>query len=390
MRAARWLELIAAAAALLSPLQPLHGQEPGTTARAARIELVRELAIGAERTGPEYEFSFVGQVAVARSGSVYVAAYEGASPQIRKYDATGRFRGAIGRQGAGPGEYRTADGMAVMGDSVLVVYDRRNGRVSLFDTSGTYRGSFPVPASLFWWQNYFAAFSDGTIGVRARTVAPGAQGRLMTSVFVRYRLNGAVADSIAVPPEELGGIALGDPDVGPRSAFAMTTVFALLPGGGIATAHTSRYRVEVAPARDRPFVIERDVEAVPLEVSEHAEWQRVARMAQAASPVTIPARKPFFRRLLADADGRIWVELYTRATRYPRSADTAIARRQTLTWQEHNAYDVFDRRGAYLGRVDLAPFSRLAAIVGNRIWVVEKDESGFRILVRYRMRFGSG
>ncbi len=348
-----------------------------------RIALVRELAIGTDTAGPEYEFSFVGQVAAARSGTVYVAAYEGPPPQIRKYDPSGRFRGAIGRLGAGPGEYRSVDGMALVGDSVLVVYDRRVGRVTLFDTLGNYLSSFRVPAVAFW-QNYFAALADGTIGIRARSGAPGDDARVMRTVFVRYRLDGAVADSLAVPSEELGGVALGDPDVGWRSAFTMTTVFAVLADGGLATAHTSRYRIEVAPARGRPFVIERDVAAVPLEPSEREEWQELVREAS-SPPVTIPRHKPFLRALLADAQGRIWVDLYTRATRYPRSADTAIARRQPLTWEEHNAYDVFDRRGAYLGRVDLAPSTRLAAIVGNRIWVVEKDESGFRILLRYRM-----
>ncbi len=370
-----------------APVRHLLAQQPVPDG-SPRIALVREQAIGADRPGPEYEFSGIGEVAAARSRAVYVAAYEGASAQLRKYDASGRFRGAIGRLGAGPGEYRSAEGVALVRDSVLVVYDRRNGRVTLFDTSGPYRSSFRVPAVMFW-HNYFAVFSDGTIGVRERAGAPPADRRLLASVFVRYRLDGAAVDTIAVPAEELGGVVILDPSVGARPAFPMTTVFAVLPDGGIATAHTSRYRIEVAPAHARPFVIERDVEAVPLEGSEREEWQASVRMAS-DPPVTIPARKPFIRRLLADGDGRIWVEVYVRATRYPRSADPAIARRQTLTWEEHNAYDVFDRRGAYLGRVDLAPSTRLAAIVGDRIWVVEKDEDGFRILVRYRMRFPNG
>jgi hypothetical protein len=279
--------------------------------------------------------------------------------------------------------------MAVVGDTVLVVYDRANGRVTLFDTLGTYRSSFRVSGGSFW-HNYFAVFLDGSIGVRARARASGPNGELIGSVFVRYRLDGAVVDSLTVPPEEPGGVAIGDPSVGPRWAFPMTTVFAVLPDGGVATAHTSRYRVEVAPASGRRFTIERSANAIPLEGSEREEWEAVVRMVHPRWDVTIPTHKPFMRRLFADADGRIWVEVYTRANRYGRSADPAIAQRQTLTWEEHNAYDVFDQRGAYLGRVDLAPFSRMVAVLANRVWVVEKAENGFRVLVRYRMLFPTG
>lgn len=357
--------------------------------RGTSIRLVRELAIGADLAGPEYEFSAVGGLAVAHSGSVYVAAYEGAAPQIRKFDVAGHYRGAVGRAGAGPAEYRSVDGIAVVGDSVLVIYDRLNGRVTVFDTLGAYRSSFRASSGSFWY-NYFAVLSDGSIGVRARARAAGPAGELIGSVFVLYRLDGALVDSVAVPPEEPGGIAMADPSSGPRWAFPMTTVFAVLPGGGIATAHTSRYRVEVAPAHGRPFAIERNAGAIPLEGSEREEWEAVVRKTDPRARVTIPTHKPFMRSLLADADGRIWVDLYTRATRYPRSADPEIARRHTLTWEEHKAYDVFDQRLAYLGRLDLAPFTRMVAAQRNRVWVVEEAQSGFRLLVRYRMLFPAG
>lgn len=42
-----------AAAGRALPLQPLDGQVPGSRAPSARIELVREIAIGADPTGPD-------------------------------------------------------------------------------------------------------------------------------------------------------------------------------------------------------------------------------------------------------------------------------------------------------------------------------------------------
>jgi hypothetical protein len=350
--------------------------------RGGQIRLIRELAIGADHRGPEYEFTAIGQTAATHSGSVFVGAYDGSAVQIRKYDASGHFRGAVGLMGAGPGEYRAVDGMAVVGDSVLVVYDRGNGRVSLFDTAGVYRSSYRVSGGNFW-HKFFAVFTDGSIGVRARVVTAGQNAGGVRSLYVRHRLNGEIVDSISVPPQEEGGLANAGPSFGVRWAFPSTTVFALLPRGGIATAHTSRYRVEVVPAAEgRPFTIVRDARPIPLEGGEREEWEALVRRVPPDRRVAIPREKPIIRDLLADAEGRIWVDLYTQATR-PTSA--ATDRRVSLTWWEHNAYDVFDERGGYLGRIDLPPSARLVGVLGNRVWVSERTEEGFYDLVRYRM-----
>lgn len=175
------------------------------------------------------------------------------------------------------------------------------------------------------------------------------------------------------------------PSVGLRFPFTMTAVSAVLPDGGVATAVTSRYRIEVAPAGGPGFTIERRVSAVPLEDSEREEWEASLAAGASTARIAIPTHKPFIRRLRADSDGRIWVEIYVHATWCPRSSDPANARRQTRTWEEPNAYDVFDDRRRYLGRVDLLPFSRLLAVMGDRIRVTERTELGGSALVRYRM-----
>jgi hypothetical protein len=360
-------------------------QAPLAATGSGGIALVRELSIGADQEGPEYEFVAISKTAATHSGSVFVAAYDGSAVQIRRYDASGHFRGTVGRAGAGPGEYQSVDGMAVIGDSVLVVYDKRNGRASLFDTTGGYRSSFRVSGGNFW-HKFFAAFSDGTIGVRARVVTAGQNAGGVRSFYVRHRLTGAIVDSIDLPAEEEGGVAVMGPSDGVRLAFPSTTVFAHLPRGGIATASTPRYRIDVVPAAGRPFTIVRDARPIPFERGEREEWEALVERVQAAAPpgrrVTIPREKPIIRDLFADTEGRIWVDLYTQAT---QPASAAIDRRATLTWSEHSAYDVFDERGGYLGRIDLPPSARLVAVLGSRVWVSEHTEEGFYVLVRYRM-----
>jgi len=374
------LTLVLALAPVLSAQRPAAGD--------ARIELVRELAIGSDTAGPEYEFAGLGHAAVTRSGTVFVTVPEGSALVIRKFDTSGRFRGAVGRWGAGPGEYRYVEGLALVGDTALVVLDRYNGRVVIFDTAGAYRRSFPIPATFFSFPfKVFAVFADGAVGVRTRTSGRTPAGtREVASVLVRYRPDGTVLDSVRLPPEVLSGMVLGVRSLGARWAFPEATVFTPLPRGGLAVARTTAYRVEVSPAGAPAFVIERSAQALPLEGAEREEWQAMAEMGGRGPRITIPRRKPIIRELDADAEGRIWVSLYTRATRREPERRPGAGAPPSLTWWEHNAYDVFDPRGTYLGRIDLPPFSKLVAVLGSRIWVAEETDEGSYVLVRYRMR----
>ena len=58
-----------------------------------------------------------------------------------------------------------------------------------------------------------------------------------------------------------------------------------------------------------------------------------------------PRRKPLIQALSADAEGRIWVEVYTRAIPRDVPARAAADQRPSLPMQEPNAYDVCDDRG---------------------------------------------
>jgi hypothetical protein len=60
-----------------------------------------------------------------------------------------------------------------------------------------------------------------------------------------------------------GGFVLMTSD-GPRWNFRQTPLFTLLPRGGVATAHSSAYRVEVTPSRGARHVIERGAAELPI------------------------------------------------------------------------------------------------------------------------------
>ena len=80
---------------------------------------------------------------------------------------------------------------------------------------------------------------------------------------------------------------------------------------------------------------------------------------QAFASIPVMDRYPAHGRLLADADGNLWVE------RYPRPMSTDPTR-----WL------VFERGGGLIARTDVPPDLRLFEIGGNFVVVVLRDAEG--------------
>lgn len=88
------------------------------------------LRIGEMDGAPEQVFGEIADAAFDRRGRMVVldARYN----QLRLYDRQGRFITAAGGPGAGPGEFQSPAALALHGDSVVWVLDRRAARISRF------------------------------------------------------------------------------------------------------------------------------------------------------------------------------------------------------------------------------------------------------------------
>ena len=353
-----------------------------------RLALVAELKVGQPDGPPEYALGRIEYMAVTATSSFFL--FDVSDTQIRRYDAKGQFRGLVGRSGSGPGEYRNILGMELYRDSLLLVWDPGNGRITVFDSSGVYRREVGFNRGNFYGEKAFAVDRAGSIYVRASVGSGPREGAGIASQYIRLRIDGTRLDSIPLPVEGAQGNAfvLITAD-GARWNFPDRRVYALMPGGGLATASTSAYRITLSQG-GTTRTIERAYTPIPITGAERAEWEAFAnyfarRDGGTSPPATIPRVKPALRDLFFDAAGRLWVNVYTRAEKRVIPPRPKGDERPLLTIREVNAYELFDPGGTFLGRLELPPQSRLMAVAGDRIWVRTEAEGGDYILTRFRI-----
>jgi len=86
----------------------------------------------------EATFNAPTDVSFGADGSVYVSDGYG-NNRVVHLDPDGGFIRAWGRRGSAPGEFDTPHSVAVAGDGRVLVSDRHNHRIQIFDPDGTYQ-----------------------------------------------------------------------------------------------------------------------------------------------------------------------------------------------------------------------------------------------------------
>jgi hypothetical protein len=327
-------------------------------------------------------------IAVAPDGSIYVS---DGGPVLRKYAADGHYLATFGRKGGGPGEYANPDGgLAVLSDGRVLIRDPGNGRITVFDSSGTYLTMWRIPAGFFTSRKLFT----DTAG-RALTwvvVDPDKPFEERRTALEHIGDSGAgdtvIAPTWDVTEANVSGQSKNMTNISsvPFTAEAKWTFSALgyFVGGVNDRYHITLYR------SGRPLTIERTVSPVPVESAEAAEKKAsITRQFQQNFPSwswngpDIPDTKPLFTEIFAGDDGRIWVQLSQPG--HPAEADNPS---DPPEWKEPVVFDVFEADGRYLGQVS-APegFLQYPSPVfrGDTIWAGFEDADGVRYVKRFEV-----
>ena len=366
--------------------------------QACESELIEEMRIGSLGGPAEYSFSDINSIAVSQSGAVYVE--DTHPPTIREFDPDGRIVRSIGREGEGPGEFRSIAGVSVLPDGKVAFWDRGARRITVYRTDGEFDETLrikgvnpPYPFA----ERSFLTDVEGDYYLRI-FVEPASSGRHSAAMrygYARISQDGTVLDTLAVPetPGTSGQSIVIYTRAGDRNPFLEEALDALSPFGYLVAGFNGTYEFAILDPAGTIQVEREGFQPVEVKAGERAEWQ--ARVAHAerrsgGSYAEVPRWKPAYRDLWVDSDGRIWVHRYAEAVQrdepIPELWPEALEGTEPpITWEEPSFYDVFGADGRLLRCVRAPADSEVMESRGSLVWGISRGDLDEEYVVRWRI-----
>lgn len=284
---------------------------------AAGWQATPVFSIGSPEAGDTIEFGSIRSLLLDSAGTLIVADHRNRA--LKQFDSTGAFVRQIGREGAGPGEYRAPYSLAWL-DGKLALLDPGNPRLALFSHGGDWITSWPVQpitggqaVRLYRTPPSFSAFAF-------RRTATGSE-----QLYVQFDTTGPRDTVVQVSrPTDLDtGIRCDRPDKAISffsNPYAASFLQIPLGSGRLAIARTDGYRIAIlGRGRDTSMVIVADATTSPISDAEWAaaqeEWEKFRRDWPTAqcnrTSFTRPTVKPVLNWMFLDDTGRLWVEVQT-------------------------------------------------------------------------------
>lgn len=300
------------------------------------------------------------------------------SHEIRFYSPEGRYRGATGRRGEGPGEFTGILGMSLtMSDSLLVL--DAGERMTVLGPDGSLARVVPLPNSM----STHALGNDEVVVVFRPTAnylgGPGLV-RQPTALW-RYDLTGVQLDSIG---ETDGNEDYSFLSESGRSGWGLP----LFAKAAVVTTRNNRiYRgnanamqVEELSSSGRLLRILR-LPDYPLELTAEAiDAERRVRLGDDPHPLIReivdqlpdPEQRPAYRQITVDAEGAIWLRPYLGRSELGRA----------------EAWPVLDADGTWLGNVHVMAGLWIMRVEKDVLMGVWTDSLGVEHPRVYRLRRG--
>ena len=348
--------------------------------------------------------TYVREMVVGLDGRIY-SLY----PQehaVRIHDADGRLVRTIGREGSGPGEFRSPSRIGLRGDT-LWVFDHGTYRFTLFDASGELLESRTVPVELGDATSNpprpRGLLSDGTVwGSPPAWSDQVADGTITRALNVRLDSSGRVADTIIEYSIANTSWRLHDPS-NPRGVRS----FREQPFSDADVVVVSEHRPEVViverpiasdPARGTFRITKRELDGdtlysrsftyapTPLPPSRPDSLAAAFAMRPASLPPSMAASWPTPARAEELARSSLFVPPF-----FPPVGNLVVGRDGTVWIQREDAggetreWWVIDGTGRAVAAVHLPANLRMLAADRDRIWGMETDELDVPYIVRYEL-----
>jgi hypothetical protein len=329
--------------------------------------------------GPaEYVLGNVAGVLGTADGGVLVA--DGQAKNLRWYDAAGRHVRTVGREGAGPGEFRHVSRLVPYRADTVVVVDWMNRRITFLGGDGTViRDESTRTGGETGTDDPIAYAPDGSAILRARPARADVPRGLARDTFTLRRRSigsGAYTELGSFPGTEAvymdaggGGFSVIARAFGP-CACVVPLADGFVAGTG-EIPEMVRYDAQGHPERRiRWSGTRRPV--TPSDVSAHrarelASAQDRTWMEQLLGEMDYPQEMPVYANVVADAGENLWVR------RYDPEPETAAE------WW------VFTPEGRLLGTVETPAGLRVREIGADHVLGIWLDDLNVQYVRRYAL-----
>lgn len=370
----------------------------GEVPAAAVRSLVPELAIAPDIDDVSL-FTNVFEFDVDRQGRFWV--FDISSNTLFLFGADGTLLRRIGRQGAGPGEFNSNNGMVVLPDDGVALLDARNGRVSFLGADGEYARGWTIPTG-FSTSNGLITDRSGTLFLR-RPVTPPREGEILGRMgMVRLGAEGAFGDSSAavdLPVERETYVARVEGNTSSTSSrYAPNYFWTWHPEGWFIAAHGGRGEI-VLQRPERPVIIRREMADVAVSGEERSQEQESITYGMRQTEPgwvwrgpELPTTKAPVLGLFAARDGWIWVRVAAPSEPIP-DAELPVSRdpeRPVIRFRTPVVYEVYEPDGTFVGRVDFPPRATLMEADGDLVWALDRNEDDLPAVTRFRVEPGWG
>lgn len=328
------------------------------------------LEVGMLDGPPAYQFAIIVGAARTRDGGVVVADEQ--AKEVRWFGPDGRHLRTAGREGSGPGEFKTLDGLARLRGDTVALNDWRNARITAFDPEGTFAGDAPMP-----WEpstgipRLSGALDDGSLlFVQSPAFTPGSETGLVRNPGKVSRVARPANESIVVA-QTLGAdmfvTAMGDGISVTSLPFGRASYLAAT-GDGFWIGNSDSYEIVRHAADGTPTLAVRraapsravSAEALTRQIEDRTSWitddARRSEQVRALRAMPLPNAVPAFSDLKSSTDGFLWVR------EYDVEADAPPA------------WSVFEPEGRLLGTVTTPPGFRVHEIGPDYVLGVWRDD----------------
>jgi hypothetical protein len=325
-----------------------HGEMPTGEVVLAEIDL----SLGEIEGDSNFIFGEVRGIEAGRDGTIYVLDYQ--ASEVRAFDDEGHFLRKVASRGAGPGEITEANGMVLVGDSILWMQDHAQWMMIGVSTEGEELLRFPMHVLSYGYiwggtvDNGGRVWKRRTHSDEERTAEPeeGLTEGSFREYWVSFDPVAENTDSVylgegsyrtMISRNRRGGHSYRPIPNDPRPVTVVD------PAGGMWRTGGGSYRImRLDEHGDTVLVIESDTPAPPVTAGDRSGYveatvERSPDQRRVAEEIAdlMPDTKPVISSLTVDDEGRLWI-----GRAVPEDAQPQ--------------FDIFGRDGGYHGSVELA------------------------------------